>query len=99
MATADVSTDVVRALEKELHWYSRAQKANGSSDCGRAQAARESETGFLRASVAACEGALERVENGTYGTCQQCGRRIEKGRLKVLPTTDRCGKCAKRTEQ
>lgn len=34
--------------------------------------------------------ALNRVDNGTYGTCIVCGRDIEEGRLEALPYTDLC---------
>lgn len=34
--------------------------------------------------------ALNRVDNGTYGTCIVCGREIEEGRLEAIPYTDLC---------
>jgi DnaK suppressor protein len=30
--------------------------------------------------------ALSRIEEGTYGTCERCGKPISKARLQVLPT-------------
>lgn len=33
------------------------------------------------------DSALERVENGTYGTCRVTGKQIEKERLEAVPTT------------
>jgi RNA polymerase-binding transcription factor DksA len=36
------------------------------------------------------EAALERVERGTYGTCQACGRPIAAERLEALPATRFC---------
>ena len=40
------------------------------------------------------EAALERIENGTYGFCTECGSRIPKTRLNALPYTPYCVKCA-----
>lgn len=39
------------------------------------------------------EAALDRVENGTYGLCIQCGGQIMPPRLKVVPTAKLCIKC------
>ena len=40
------------------------------------------------------EGALERIESGTYGACVECGGRITKTRLNAIPYTPHCIKCA-----
>ena len=40
------------------------------------------------------ERALERVEDGVYGHCQQCGRRISKTRLRAVPYAENCMRCA-----
>lgn len=37
--------------------------------------------------------ALERIENGEYGICQECGRQIPLGRLKAIPYTSYCVEC------
>jgi DnaK suppressor protein len=44
--------------------------------------------------LGAIEDALERVENGTYGTCEECCGSIPKARLDALPHTPVCVKCA-----
>lgn len=36
------------------------------------------------------EGALARIEEGTYGCCIDCGAEIEAARLKVFPSAERC---------
>src|SRR6266511_1383611 len=36
------------------------------------------------------EKALTRMDEGTYGTCERCGRPIEKARLKALPYANLC---------
>ena len=42
--------------------------------------------------------ALEKIPNGTYGTCEECKKPIEKPRLKALPYAVLCLKC-KRAEE
>lgn len=36
------------------------------------------------------EAALERIREGTYGLCEDCGREIERERLEAYPTATRC---------
>jgi DnaK suppressor protein len=50
----------------------------------------------LQAEVAA---ALDRVEQGTFGKCQRCGRDIGDGRLQALPYTRYCVDCAQNAQQ
>jgi DnaK suppressor protein len=36
------------------------------------------------------EHALDRIEQGSYGLCERCGRPIEKARIKALPYATLC---------
>jgi DnaK suppressor protein len=45
------------------------------------------------------EAALERIEEGTYGLCEECGVRIPKTRLNAIPYATLCVKCASQLEQ
>lgn len=45
------------------------------------------------------ESALERVEDGTYGACEECGAKIPKTRLNAIPYATMCVKCASEYEQ
>jgi len=38
--------------------------------------------------------ALERIEAGTYGQCEECGRKIPDARLNALPFAALCVNCA-----
>lgn len=38
--------------------------------------------------------ALERIENGTFGTCENCGRKIAVARLAAIPYARYCVGCA-----
>lgn len=40
------------------------------------------------------EAALDRLENGTYGVCARCSSAIPEKRLKALPATPLCARCA-----
>ncbi|MEM7457741.1 MAG: TraR/DksA family transcriptional regulator [Planctomycetota bacterium] len=40
------------------------------------------------------ESALERIEAGVYGICTECNSKIPKTRLKAIPYTPYCVKCA-----
>lgn len=40
------------------------------------------------------ERALTKLEEGNYGTCVKCGDPIPFGRLKFMPWTTKCVKCA-----
>ncbi len=39
--------------------------------------------------------ALERLDAGSYGTCDGCGQAIEFGRLLLFPETRTCSACAR----
>jgi len=42
------------------------------------------------------ENALQRLDQGEYGTCESCGVAIPIARLEVLPYTTLCVECAQR---
>ena len=44
------------------------------------------------------EGALERIEDGVYGSCLECGGPVPKTRLNAIPYTPFCVKCATKLE-
>ena len=43
--------------------------------------------------------ALKRVEEGTYGTCTECGKPIGPARLKALPEVSTCVTCQEKIER
>ena len=45
------------------------------------------------------ESALERIEEGVYGSCVECESKIAKARLNALPYTPLCIKCASKLER
>lgn len=43
--------------------------------------------------------ALDRIDNGTYGICEACGREISEKRLKARPVTTLCIRCKTKQEE
>lgn len=43
--------------------------------------------------------ALERIDNGSYGICEECGEQISEARLKARPVTTLCIDCKKNQEK
>jgi RNA polymerase-binding protein DksA len=48
--------------------------------------------------LAETQAALTRIESGTYGVCEQCGKPITKTRLAALPYARHCIRCARDAE-
>lgn len=42
--------------------------------------------------------ALERIEEGTYGICDQCGEEISEARMEARPVTTECIDCKREHE-
>ena len=45
------------------------------------------------------QAALQRIEDGTYGICEECGEEISIPRLKARPVTRLCINCKARQEE
>lgn len=45
------------------------------------------------------EEALQRLDNGTYGQCTNCGQQIAPGRLKAMPQAPLCIECQEALER
>ncbi len=52
-----------------------------------------------REKIKAIDEALEKIEDNTYGRCEECDERINKDRLKILPFARYCVNCQAETEQ
>jgi DnaK suppressor protein len=48
--------------------------------------------------IAKINEALQRIEDGTYGICEKCGKPISIERLKARPVTTLCIRCKKKQE-
>lgn len=58
------------------------------------QLADEQERQRRQERISQIDAALGRLDDGTWGDCQQCGGRIAAGRLAALPTATTCVSCA-----
>jgi DnaK suppressor protein len=47
----------------------------------------------IRQEIALVEHALEKIEKGTYGKCENCGQDIDPERLEALPQATLCVNC------
>lgn len=53
----------------------------------------ESIRGAQRSELSELDAALERIEKGTYGTCQMCGGAVGRQRLRAIPEARYCIDC------
>jgi RNA polymerase-binding protein DksA len=56
----------------------------------------EDNAGHLLASI---DAALVRIDQGTYGQCENCGSGISAERLEALPYATKCIECKRREER
>ena len=49
--------------------------------------------------VVAIDDALQRLDEGTYGVCEECRKPIEKARIKALPFVRMCVACQSESEK
>jgi YteA family regulatory protein len=69
---------------------------NHSGDLAEETFEREKDLGLLgnlKAQLQRVEAAQERLRDGSYGTCQRCGRPIPEERLEALPWAEFCREC------
>jgi len=52
-----------------------------------------------REKITQIDDALERLEEGGYGICEECGRRISEERLKIRPFARYCVPCKSQMEK
>ena len=45
------------------------------------------------------DGAMERIEDGSYGRCEKCDGKIPKSRLDAIPYAAQCVRCASQREK
>ena len=57
------------------------------------------ELAHAREELAAIQTALQRIAEGSYGTCGDCDGAIGRARLLVQPSADRCLSCQERAER
>ena len=95
-------------LVREIARRSKASTESGAQDIGdildsvSEERTRELDmilTDREKRKLAQIDDALERIEDNTYGLCEDCGVKIPKARLKVLPFAKYCIECQEKTER
>lgn len=75
---------------------------NHPADIGSETFQRSKDIGLLdnsRLLLREVEVALQRIEDGAYGTCENCGQKISQGRLLTIPYTTLCRTCKGKQEK
>ena len=101
----EMQQDIIRESKAEIsQMLNKGDKYNGLSDDGDLAdvAIRDSlqatNLNRHRATLRAIEEALLRIDEGTYGTCEDCGEEISVGRLNAVPFALRCVECQEMQE-
>ena len=69
----------------------------GFADSGQVTAERgevDALVGSLRETLGDIDNALAKIDTGTYGTCERCGKPIGEDRLEAMPAARLCIACA-----
>jgi DnaK suppressor protein len=96
-------SDQLTTIEEETFAASQSELSGDvglddeSADAGTATFEREKDLSIennVRDLLGKIDRALKRIDDGSYGTCERCGKPIEKARIKALPYVDLCIKDA-----
>ena len=98
----DQAAGEIAALDADLHALFEASRADNADDEHDPEGAtiayeRAQLTAVLaaaRAQLVAVNEALSRLDAGTYGRCESCGRAIASERLEIRPFATTCIDCA-----
>ena len=93
-------------LEKEAMNRSRSEAASRDiskfADLGTDNFEQEFQLGLLENSediLRDIDDALHKIDEGVYGTCEGCTKKIPKGRLKAVPYARMCIHCQEEAEE
>lgn len=89
-----LSKDAAEDIEKRHKAYMGEVQDRGEESAADAEAEVSSVIGISHAKeLARVRNALQRIENGTYGICEDCGGVIGEARLDANPCARRCIEC------
>ncbi len=83
----------VADLDREMHRQLPADSEEQAIDLENQEALEALEKTEVQ-EIHRIEAALQRIAEGSYGTCVECGAEIDPKRLKALPTASKCISCA-----
>src|SRR5437773_1341890 len=85
------------ATELEAMGFDRGSFDEGFADSGQVTAERgevDALVGSLTETLADIDNALAKLDAGTYGTCERCGKPVGADRLEAMPAARLCIQCA-----
>lgn len=91
-------SQLLENVQRELHEGRDQNKDEGMDTYDLASDARDREISHIltdrdRGKLESIDEAISRVEDGSYGLCEDCGAEIAEGRLQALPFTRLCVTC------
>ncbi len=88
--------DTIENMTEEKAMYADpADRASAESDRAFTLRLRDRDRKLIRK----IDAALDRIEDGTYGICEECGEDISHPRLKARPVTTLCISCKSKQEE
>ncbi|MFV2177807.1 TraR/DksA family transcriptional regulator [Actinomadura sp. LOL_016] len=99
---AELRTDIAASTSQIAEGDASEGAGDDQADAGAKTYAREHELALAYNSqdlLAQSERAVQRMESGTYGTCEVCSEPIGKARLQVFPRATLCVTCKQREER
>jgi len=99
----DMKTQMLRGIRDDMKEDREGEKDDGRDTYDVASEERDREINYLltdrdRGKVQSIDQALERIEEGTYGICENCEGEITHERLKAMPFTRLCVQCQSERE-
>ena len=98
-----MKTQMLRGIRDDMKEDREGEKDDGRDTYDVASEERDREINYLltdrdRGKVQSIDQALERIEEGTYGICENCEGEITAERLKAMPFTRLCVQCQSERE-
>jgi len=103
-ALDEMRAQTLRSVQQEMAEGREQSKDDGMDTYDLASESRDREINAIltdreRSKLMAIDEALERIEDGSYGKCEECGADIAEGRLVALPFTRLCVTCQSEQER
>lgn len=100
----DLRKTILREIQEDMKEGRESEAGDGRDNYDIASDERDREINLLlgdreRKKLSHIDDALQRIEDGEYGECEECGGEIAAGRLDVMPFTRLCVTCQEESEQ
>lgn len=100
----EMKENILREIEASFREGRELGKDDGMDTYDLATEERDREINMIlndreREKLNAIEGAMERIEDGSYGMCENCESEIAEGRLEAMPFTRLCVSCQAEREK